>query len=378
MNMKHSIITLYILGIITVPHVVFSQGSPGTGDAALAAYKNFDFIPGEKILFFDDFSRGLSQWNVVEWDLSEESQQGRVTSTAVIPGNWYFMPRKGTSQPKGIKTLPDQFTLEYDFFVDENVSEHEGGILNIIVKEADLNIHDYSFHFDTSPQILMELKAGNDLLFLGAWREYGYTEGIEGSARILQEIKENYWVPNKVHRISISRNGSHVTLYVNQDKVIDLPNALPPNENYTLLLCNNLWISGYYISNVRLATGIPQPAMEFKDERPFVTQNILFDVNSDRIKPSSYQIMRKIAQAIKDIDGKVLIVGHTDSDGDADSNMELSKRRSASVKNMLVSEFGVPADMLETDGKGQVEPVESNDTPQGKANNRRVEFIIVR
>ncbi len=72
---------------------------------------------------------------------------------------------------------------------------------------------------------------------------------------------------------------------------------------------------------------------------------------------------------------RIKIIGHTDSDGNAQSNLELSKKRSLSVKNALSKQFGIDASRIETDGKGASEPVDSNNTPQGKANNRRVEFV---
>lgn len=70
-----------------------------------------------------------------------------------------------------------------------------------------------------------------------------------------------------------------------------------------------------------------------------------------------------------------MIVGHTDADGDAAANLDLSKRRAASVKTALAAEFKIDAGRMDTDGKGESEPVDKNDTPAGKANNRRVEFI---
>lgn len=74
-------------------------------------------------------------------------------------------------------------------------------------------------------------------------------------------------------------------------------------------------------------------------------------------------------------DLKVKIIGHTDSDGNDASNLELSKRRSAAVKDALVKEFGIDEKRMETDGKGEAEPIDKNETLAGKANNRRVEFI---
>ena len=74
-------------------------------------------------------------------------------------------------------------------------------------------------------------------------------------------------------------------------------------------------------------------------------------------------------------DLKVQIVGHTDSDGEAPANLDLSKRRAASVKTALAGEFKIDAARMDTDGKGENEPADKANTPAGKANNRRVEFI---
>jgi outer membrane protein OmpA-like peptidoglycan-associated protein len=364
-------ITLLFLCSVVLTQVLYAQNNGFSG------YKNFDFIAGEKILFFDDFSNGLSNWNMIEWDIYEDYQKGYVGAASGVPGNWYHMPRKGKSQPKGIRALPNQFTLEYDFFYDEKASEHEGGILNVIVNEKGLDIDQYSYHFDETPQVLVNMKAFGNIIQLDALRENGYEKGIDGTRKIFEDLKDNFWKSKQVYRISLSRNGSHIRLYVNQDKVLDLPNALPPNEVYTLLLCNNSNDSGYYINNVRLATGVPQPDKDLKEKKIYITQNIHFDVNSDRIKPNSYPILKQVAEAIKGATGKVMITGHTDSDGNAASNLDLSKRRAESVKNALVREFGIDASRLETDGKGQTEPIDSNNTVQGKANNRRVAFSII-
>jgi len=74
-------------------------------------------------------------------------------------------------------------------------------------------------------------------------------------------------------------------------------------------------------------------------------------------------------------DMKVKIVGHTDADGADAANLDLSKRRAASVKTTLAKEFGIDESRMDTDGKGESQPIDKNDSPAGKANNRRVEFI---
>jgi outer membrane protein OmpA-like peptidoglycan-associated protein len=108
----------------------------------------------------------------------------------------------------------------------------------------------------------------------------------------------------------------------------------------------------------------------------FVTYGITFDVNSDKIKPESYGTLKDIANVLKENAAvKVKIIGHTDADGDAAKNIDLSKRRALSVKNELSKNFGIDASRMETDGKGKTEPIAPNDTPANKAQNRRVEFV---
>ena len=74
-------------------------------------------------------------------------------------------------------------------------------------------------------------------------------------------------------------------------------------------------------------------------------------------------------------DVKIKIIGHTDSDGDNTAYLNLSKKRSESVKNSLSTEIGISADRIQTDGKGESLPVDNNTSSVGKANNRRVEFL---
>ena len=104
--------------------------------------------------------------------------------------------------------------------------------------------------------------------------------------------------------------------------------------------------------------------------------SILFDVNKDVIKAESYGTLKSIANVLSENqDVKVKIVGHTDSDGDDASNLELSKKRAEAVKSALEKEFNIDGSRMQTDGKGETQPADKNNTVTGKANNRRVEFI---
>lgn len=108
------------------------------------------------------------------------------------------------------------------------------------------------------------------------------------------------------------------------------------------------------------------------------TNGILFDSGSANIQPQSLGIVRQISQVLmQDESIKLNIVGHTDSDGSDDSNLKLSKDRAQAVKDALVNIYNIAADRLTTEGKGETEPVADNGTADGKAQNRRVEFVKI-
>jgi outer membrane protein OmpA-like peptidoglycan-associated protein len=103
---------------------------------------------------------------------------------------------------------------------------------------------------------------------------------------------------------------------------------------------------------------------------------ILFDFNSDALKPAAKTNLDNLAANLASFgDSKLVLVGHTDSVGTAQYNQSLSERRSRSVANYLVLK-GVPGARVEATGRGESEPVQSNDTDAGRAANRRVEVAV--
>jgi predicted Zn-dependent protease len=110
----------------------------------------------------------------------------------------------------------------------------------------------------------------------------------------------------------------------------------------------------------------------------YVSHAIVFDTASDRLRPESRAALKEIADALAAApDLRLLVEGHTDSEGAPQRNLVLSRRRADAVKRALVTEFGVAADRLTTGGVGAQRPIASNDTPEGRATNRRVEFIRI-
>ncbi len=103
---------------------------------------------------------------------------------------------------------------------------------------------------------------------------------------------------------------------------------------------------------------------------------LLFDFDSDVIKPTAAANLQELARSLNKFgNSNILIVGHTDSQGDDAYNMSLSQRRANSASAYLQSQ-GVPSTRVSTSGRGEAEPVASNDTEAGRAQNRRVEVAI--
>jgi OmpA-OmpF porin, OOP family len=130
------------------------------------------------------------------------------------------------------------------------------------------------------------------------------------------------------------------------------------------------------VSNIRIAAGAPDIRNKLLTEGKIISYGIYFDVNKDEVKPQSYGSLKEIATVLNENSSvRIKVVGHTDADGTDEANLNLSQRRAAAVKNELVKTFGIEASRIETDGKGEMQPVAANDTPSNKALNRRVEFI---
>jgi outer membrane protein OmpA-like peptidoglycan-associated protein len=130
------------------------------------------------------------------------------------------------------------------------------------------------------------------------------------------------------------------------------------------------------MTNIRYAIAGEDTRSKLITEGKFVTNGILFDVNSDNIKPESGVVLKEIANTLQENPAvRVKIIGHTDSDGDANANLTLSQKRALAVKNALINFYGINAARMETDGKGEGQPIQLNNTTSGKAQNRRVEFI---
>ena len=115
-----------------------------------------------------------------------------------------------------------------------------------------------------------------------------------------------------------------------------------------------------------------------KDGRVIISGGILFDFDSAKLTPSAVELASRVADVMKQNPNfKIAVVGHTDNTGDFNYNIKLSERRANAIVNQLVKD-GVAKNRLAGVGVGQLSPIASNYTPEGQAENRRVELVLIR
>ena len=362
-----------------------SSGSgPGRNIAAtpaptLKAYQKFDFVPGEKVIAVEDFMQDAVGDFPDKWN---SSGSGEIVTIDGHPGHWLMLNKQGAYLPEYIKSLPDNFTLQFDLACNETFSFYSSYLWTNLVAMTNpakefVNWGRFLQPTDGVRVGLHPRNAGGGDAGITEFKTYVKGEEIlknETDQRAFFNATRNFV------KVSMWRQKQRLRVYVNEEKIWDIPRAFQTGVVYNGVVVGmgdmHKADDRYYLSNIRLAVGAPDTRNKLITEGKFVTHGILFDVNSDKIKPESYGAMKDIASVLtENADVRVKIIGHTDSDGDDASNLALSKRRALAVKNTLASDFGIDAGRLESDGKGESQPAGINTTLEGKANNRRVEFI---
>ena len=329
----------------------------------LTGTSQYDFVPGDQILFYDDFSQDAIGDFPALWTTNGS---GEVKSVNIAPGKWFHMNGEDAvyCYTREID-FPDNFIVEFDIIPDEK--------------------YQYGIQFTLYQENADDPKEMNDDLYPGEaglhvdlgydrWDTKGYKETQDW---LTGQATKNTVVREKENHVILWVQKRRVRIYHQNAKVLDMPTNIYPNVKF-----NRMRFSGWdrysapYVSNLKITTASPDTRSKLITEGKLVTYGITFDVNKADVKPESFGTLKSIADVLKENGPvRVKIVGHTDSDGDDAKNMELSQRRAQSVKSELVSKFGIDASRMETEGAGETTPVAPNDTPANKALNRRVEFV---
>jgi OmpA-OmpF porin, OOP family len=334
----------------------------------LQSYSKYDFVPGEKVIFYEDFSQDAVGDFPALWNTNGSAE---VVTTNLFPGNWMRFIMRECVWTDALLKLPDNYTIEFDVIP---IGGLEGAGMSGWEMRLMQAKNAKAWDAGSAP--------GQGGFFF--WVEYfgrpGYSTWLYGAEceksnlRAYKEGDEFKEKMNQKYHIAIWVQKTRIRLYQNQDKLFDAPKAFP--EGCVKPDRLRFEYGAAMLSNIRIAVGAPDMRNKLMTEGKLVTYGIYFDVNKDVVKPESYGTLKDIATVLNEVpDVKVKIVGHTDSDGADAANLDLSKRRAASVKAELVKSFNVNGDRLITDGMGETQPVAPNDTPSNKALNRRVEFI---
>ena len=144
----------------------------------------------------------------------------------------------------------------------------------------------------------------------------------------------------------------------------------------------NCWRDAFWTPATAADASCGLPVAEAPVVAPTASKVVLnadtfFDFDKATLKPEGKQVLDQVAQQAGSVNLETVIAtGHTDSIGSEAYNQKLSERRADTVKQYLISK-GVPADRIYAEGKGELQPVASNKTREGRAQNRRVEIEIV-
>jgi OmpA-OmpF porin, OOP family len=332
---------------------------------ALQSYTKYDFVPGDKVLFYEDFSRDAVGDFPALWTTDGS---GEVKTVNIAPGNWLNMNSQNSvyCYINEVK-LPENFIFEFDMIashVDDPANDSFSAMFSFFHANDDYRIDDL-YPGDNGMQISMDD---------GNWNVRGYSadkDGKEGQSSLAPVINDG------LNHVIVWVQKTRVRIYSRGQKVIDLPTILYPPTNFNRLRFSLWGCTGLpFVTNLRVTTAGADTRSKLLTEGKLISYGIYFDVNKDVVKPESYGALNDIAKILKENpDVRVKIIGYTDSDGADAANLDLSKRRGAAVKNELIKTFSIDASRIESDGNGEANPIAPNDTPANRALNRRVEFI---
>jgi outer membrane protein OmpA-like peptidoglycan-associated protein len=321
--------------------------------AGEGAFVNFDFVPGDRVLFYDDYTAD----NVGDFPQRIEFQEGNAEIADWESGKWLRVSKSAKFAVVLPEALPDRFTVEFDYVTNHKASNGWPIMLNLSGAETN-----WESQGSYNPQVRFDTDEGGV-----------YVGKIEASGPAGGDFQ------NKVNRARIMADGKYTKVYINGVRVGNAPNADLGRSNKV-----QFWVPGYdpagvqatLIGPIRIAAGGKKLYDALAEKGRVATQGIYFDTGSDGIRQESAPTLKEIGTMLKEhADLKLTIEGHTDNVGSAASNQTLSEKRAAAVRQYLIDNHQVDGTRLEAKGLGQTKPVGSNDTAEGRQQNRRVELV---
>lgn len=323
----------------------------GTAKAEdMTLYTKYDFVPGDKVIFYDDLAAEEIGEFPSRWTLDngvfEVAKQGNE--------NFIMCTDDGYIRPKiGISAFPAKYTAEMEFY--SKGPEHKG--------------HWYFIQW---------MNANDEVIGEFAMTDNNTTKlTIMGKEMASKDLPAAL-TPGK-HTMRIMATKSSIKCYIDNERVANVP-AVEGFAPVAFRIHMDPWKeetdNPMLMRGFRFTEGGKTLKEQLDESGRIVTHGILFDSGSDKIKAESYKTLADIGQLLTENPGlRVSIEGHTDNDGADEYNLKLSQNRANSVKTYLMQVYKIDGSRLETKGWGRTKPIDVNTTAEGKANNRRVELV---
>lgn len=328
---------------------------------------NFDFEPGNVVIFEDNFKRDNPGDFPAKWDTNGSGEMVTVNGE-----KWFNIAVDAKTFPHISQPLPNNYTIEFDLLTEHLTKDNTNVSSSLYL------------YLESAPKF----ESGSSYMHTNiSFLQYGgesWTNVIKyanGREEIKNSIRKDYKDEiNGKSRISISVNGPRLRMWVNEEKIVDVPRLVPDGNLYFKMeprfLNSNKKNNRIFIRNFRIAKTGKDNRSKLLSEGILSTNAILFKTASSTISGGGEDILKEVGEVMQSVpDIKILIVGHTDSDGGTEANLKLSQDRAEAVKMALVTQYDIKFSRIQTQGKGESDPIANNALEMGRSQNRRVEFI---
>ncbi|WP_111670660.1 OmpA family protein [Algoriphagus litoralis] len=322
------------------------------------------FIPNGQVMYTDNFERDALGDFPSKWETNSGGEIVTVDDFKALrtSGTGFYTPNLPSE-------LPENYAVEFDLFTYN--LEYKG-----------TSALRFEIHLVEQPLISKSKKgAGIEMpLWYNGASDYFLVETYGTASKISNKIPFDYTeMLNDIIHFTLIKNGKRVRLFLDETKVIDIPSLASDNlGKYIQFYVREVDLQKDLVvafANLKITEEGEDLRSKLLKAEGFSTTAILFQTASDQLQPSSFEFLDELGQVLKDDEYlRIQIIGHTDSDGDENSNQILSEKRAMAVANYLTEKFGISGSRFQTVGKGESEPVISNSSAQEKAANRRVEF----